>query len=338
MSNTLRRQWEIVKRIPRHPSRISTRELEAHLKDQGITVSMRTIQRDLHTLATIFSGLTSDGVKDEAGWFWTKDSEIHDFPTMNPPMAFAFHLMEALNVERFSPAVMQDVQPYFKRSNHILESLPQKNMRKYHDKFRIMPRSQPLIPAEIDSKVISVIYEALLDGKQFNGCYRRRDGKAVDYDIHPLGLVFRESVVYLVATLWDYQEVRQLALHRFSACTLLNRPATVPADFRLDTYIQSGAFEYKQGDGKPLKLVALFAQGAAYHLRETRLSEDQVIEETGDDEWVRVTASVLNTQQLRWWLLGFGAYVQVLEPLALREEFAGVSEEMRSLYESSTTA
>ena len=33
MSDTLRRQWEIVKHIPRHPHRTGTRELEAHLKD-----------------------------------------------------------------------------------------------------------------------------------------------------------------------------------------------------------------------------------------------------------------------------------------------------------------
>ncbi len=73
-------------------------------------------------------------------------------------------------------------------------------------------------------------------------------------------------------------------------------------------------------------------------MQETRLSEDQKIEDLGDHEWVRVTASVLNTQQLRWWLLGFGAYVQVLEPLELREEFSHVSEEMARLYEFSPTA
>ncbi len=88
-----------------------------------------------------------------------------------------------------------------------------------------------------------------------------------------------------------------------------------------------------KGDGQPVKLVALFARGAAHHLQETRPSEDQKIEDLGDHEWVRVTASVLNTQQLRWWLLGFGAYVQVLEPLELREEFSHVCEEMVKCYD-----
>jgi predicted DNA-binding transcriptional regulator YafY len=34
----------------------------------------------------------------------------------------------------------------------------------------------------------------------------------------------------------------------------------------------------------------------------------------------RVEATVADTGQLRWWLLGFGGRVEVQEPLGLREE------------------
>ena len=42
--------------------------------------------------------------------------------------------------------------------------------------------------------------------------------------------------------------------------------------------------------------------------------------EYGESDECRFTACVLNTGPLRWWLLGFGADVEVLGPKVLREE------------------
>jgi predicted DNA-binding transcriptional regulator YafY len=48
---------------------------------------------------------------------------------------------------------------------------------------------------------------------------------------------------------------------------------------------------------------------------------------------VLIEASVLDTPQLRWWLLGFGDAVEVVEPKSLRREFAEMSRAMASYYE-----
>ncbi len=39
-----------------------------------------------------------------------------------------------------------------------------------------------------------------------------------------------------------------------------------------------------------------------------------------DDDYFRLTATVDDTAQLRWWLLSFGSKVEVLEPAGRREE------------------
>lgn len=41
-----------------------------------------------------------------------------------------------------------------------------------------------------------------------------------------------------------------------------------------------------------------------------------------------VRATVADTTQLRWWLLGFGEKVEVLKPKRLREEFRAVSRKL----------
>lgn len=126
-------------------------------------------------------------------------------------------------------------------------------------------------------------------------------------------------MIYLVATLWDYQDIKQLALHRMVDVTPLDKEVTDIPGFDLQAYINSAAFHIPD-EGKPtIHLKVRFSPGAAAHLRETPLSEDQrLIEE--DDGDVLVSATVANTQQLRWWLLGLGDGAEVLSPKALRRE------------------
>lgn len=59
MSDTLLRQWNILRLIPRQPGKISTREIKNKLQSQGFDVHIRTIQRDLEKLSAIW-GLVCD--------------------------------------------------------------------------------------------------------------------------------------------------------------------------------------------------------------------------------------------------------------------------------------
>lgn len=62
-------------------------------------------------------------------------------------------------------------------------------------------------------------------------------------------------------------------------------------------------------------------------LTETPLEINQHISEFNDGTYI-LNASVKDTEQLRWWIRSFGAGIEVLEPLSLREEFA---KEVRTL-------
>jgi len=148
--------------------------------------------------------------------------------------------------------------------------------------------------------------------------------------VHPLALVLRGPALYLLATLDDFEDIRQLRVHRFLSAELLaDQPRRLPEGFDLDAYIRTGSFEYPEGD--PIPLVALFQRGAARHLQEAPLSADQRI--VDEDDWrVRLSATVNDTALLRWWLLGFGAGVEVLEPVALRAEMADTARRMAWRY------
>ncbi len=329
MSNGLLRQLTMSRCIPRFPGKIGTHQLKTTLLAEGFEVAQRSIQRDLNNLAKIFPALKSDGNRDAAGWYWERDAAIHDFPAIDPTMALTFKLAETFLSDLIPPTVMQLIQPYLDSSGQILASLGAPGYGVWPEKVCIIPRTQPLIPASIDPNVLKVIYEALLHENQFRGRYRRRYADEAEYDFHPLGLVFRGSVIYLVATVWDYQDPRHYALHRFTQCELLESRLSQPEGFSLDTYIETGTFQYTHG--KDIKITLLFSPDVAIHLQETPLSEDQQITQKHDGR-TQITATAKDSDQLRWWLLGFGDNVEVMRPKALREEFKATIRRMGGLY------
>ena len=87
----------------------------------------------------------------------------------------------------------------------------------------------------------------------------------------------------------------------------------------MDDYIASGAFGF--GGEETIRLKVIFKNPAGNHLYETPLSIDQVLK-AEDDHHLHLSATVIDTEQLRWWLLGFGENVEVLAPVKLRRNIA----------------
>jgi predicted DNA-binding transcriptional regulator YafY len=323
------RQLLMLQQIPRFPKKISARDLVSFLKEKGFDMSIRTIQRDLKEMAESFPDLRGDGRKDMQGWSWLRETTVHDIPNINESMAFSFHLAETFLAQLIPPSALQLLQPYFAHSKGILRH--SMGYAQWGRHVRILSRTQPLIPAGISQGVIEVVYESLFRQKQFRGRYRKRGGDDAEYVFHPLGIIFRESVIYLVATVWEYKNPLHFALHRFKQCEMMQEDAIAPENFDLDEFIASGTFEYAKPEGNKIRLVALFSAGAADHLAETPLSEDQVLNPKKDGR-VEVAATVMDSGQLRWWLLGFGDYVEVVKPKKLRMEFEKIANNLSAMY------
>jgi len=54
ISDTLMRQWQMLRLIPRHPLKVSTTDLKNKLADEGFETTQRTIQRDLMKLSDTY--------------------------------------------------------------------------------------------------------------------------------------------------------------------------------------------------------------------------------------------------------------------------------------------
>jgi predicted DNA-binding transcriptional regulator YafY len=147
--------------------------------------------------------------------------------------------------------------------------------------------------------------------------------------VHPLAIVQRGQLLYLVCLFADFADVRYLAIHRIVKAEMLFDTTRKPRNFSLDAYLSSGAMGFCIGD--EIQLEAIFSRQAGEHLYETPLHRKQTLEQLADGR-LRLIATIPNTKELQWWLLGLGDGVEVIAPAALRQQIKDTIQRMTLAY------
>lgn len=317
---TTARQWQILSQLERKRW-LGTQYINEQLQLMGFDVSIRTIQRDLNALAERFPIEKNNA--NPQGWRWREDAPMQSLPHMNLSQAVAFSMVKDNLTQLLPPAVLDELLPWFDLAKRQLKE--SKIANTWLDRVRILSANQPLIPPNVDNDAKEAIYEALFKNKQLSVKYKKRGvDEAVDYRLNPLAIVQRGVVIYLLATRDDADaNIRQFALHRFSQAVVSDSDAKGVADFDLDKYIETGAMGFnfplfnslktEQNQGKPTCDVHLiFEPIAGNGLLESQLSHDQQTWE--DEQGLHVTATLMLTSQLVWWLRGFGKGLRSVSP------------------------
>ncbi len=315
--DTLLRQWEILRCLPRHGNGMSAVQLQQFLHDRGFAVSKRQVLRDLELLSGIFPLLCNDKGQPY-GWRWG-DGAACDIPGITTAEALSLVLAEEAIQPFLPPALSRVMQPQFDLAKKKLQALgPEHPLSRWQDKIASVPPAMPLLPPTIDPEVLSNIQEAVLQEKQVEVDYRRLGADtAATILLHPLGLILRGNIMYLVASAYEYSDIRLYALHRISLLSICNDRSNSPAKFTMADYLEEGYGHFKSEENS-IKLEAEVSKELGQTLLETPLSLDQTMESTKDG--YLLAASVPNTWQLKWWILGQSDSLTVLAPQKLRED------------------
>jgi len=339
--STIMRQWEMLRllTVSRWDDKNLGRwdkasEITAKLNDLGYDIQVRSVQRDLLELSTVFPIELNDSNPRDYGWRWYKGQNLN-IQGMGSPEALAMCLVEKQLQQQFPVAMLESLQGIFNLARKSLDDLEKQNNNRakgWISKVRVVPTSQALMPPLLEHEIQSKIYSALLDNVQVLVKYKSAENfKEKEYELHPLGLIMRGPVSYLVATARDYEEPRLYALHRFIQATVLDKKSKVPKNFNLDSAIEAGLADFALQDGL-IQLELRCSEVVEFYLRETKLSKDQKITAV-EGEWSRLTATVNDTRQLRWWLLGQGSGLKVCAPKRLRDEIKSELKLSSKLYE-----
>ena len=312
---TAARHWEMLLMLPASQPGIKTAELESKLRDIGFIISRKTIQRDLVNLSTIFP-ITNDEEGKTFYWYWMPGFR-KQLPGYSVPEALSLQLIEDYMKPLLPQTIISVLESNFKLAREKLEALKTDNKSAtWLDKIRVVTPSMPQNPPAISSDVLEKVQNALINDTQLNVEYRKPQSDKTDrWDIHPLGMVQRGLVSYLVCTIFDYGDVRLIAVHRIEAAEALDKEVRRPEGFSLDDYINQGALHF--GGGENIKLEAIVHPYLLELLKESPLSEDMKIISKGDVH--KVKATVVNSWQLDWWIKSQGDYIEVLKPAFLRK-------------------
>jgi predicted DNA-binding transcriptional regulator YafY len=296
---------ELLRRIPRK-RKISAAQLHQQLKDAGFDKGIRTVQRQLETLSDHF-GIEIDKREKPYGYCWNNQSKGLSLPALNEQDSLLLTLAEDYLRNLLPANLMSSMEGFFDQAKYNLHSqYDSKNQgqreQEWLKKVRIISTTQPLLAPSINSDVFKQVSNALYANKWLTIDYENVSKERKTIKVMPLGLAQQGARLYLVCRYENYDNERSLALHRMKSAKASTLDFKRPEDFDLEKYDNDGRFGF--GEGQRIQLSFKISHKAGAHLLETPLSHDQQVKKLEQD--YQITAIVVDTEQLTWWLRGFG--------------------------------
>ena len=150
--------------------------------------------------------------------------------------------------------------------------------------------------------------------------------------VAPYGLLFNSGSIYLIGHSHKRNEIRHWKIDRMSGWTITNEKFQVPESFDLAEHVGSmfGAFKCDPGK-KPQRVRIRFYADYVKRIRENRWhSTERFIDQP--DGTVIMELELEEPSVMQSWLLGFGRFAEVLEPLELRELMLRETQQMSEFY------
>lgn len=320
---------------------ITAPKIHARLREErGICTSIKTVQRDLNFLAAC-QVVQPAASQSESAPRWTAIAGArHALAEPAKPILSGAELKSA--------RVALGIVTLFEQASHLLHQAALDDLREQYESSkalltRVLPHEGrwlgkvvtgtqhlQLLQAPINSEILRAVQLALLGNYQLQVRYFAvTQQKENDYTIHPLGLSYQDSSIYLVCHFDGEEKIRCLPLHRFrSVKPLESRQTLIPKAFDIQNHIQRILVEPEFVN---LKLRINNNLRRRLDATETPLAAEQKITPLGN-EWHLLECQIQYTQGLEWWILSHGATVEVLEPASLRASVARSAATMASFY------
>ena len=242
--DTIVRHWKLMKALPTEPRWVTVAQLCAALQDDGITVSRRTVERDLRKLSAV-PGIPifcreGDGIDH---WAWMRDGQSQFTPKPDLGQAMLLVMARRYMEPLLAPVLMQALAPTFTAAERALTVAKGRRTTHWSSKIGAVPPTRPLDRPRVPTHRPDVLVEALLGDRKVHLAYQigREDES---FTVNPYALIQREFVTYLLATCDPHRDVRALALHRMRGPSIVNTPAIRVPGFDLSAYIAAGFEEF----------------------------------------------------------------------------------------------
>jgi proteasome accessory factor B len=179
-------------------------------------------------------------------------------------------------------------------------------------------------------RVLETITRAWADRRRILIRYRAASGDATEREICPyfLEVSRSEPASYVIA--WDELRgaLRTFKLERIVGAEMLEATYAIPASFDPYTHLASA---WGVMDDAEVEVRLRFTPAVASRVKESVWHHSQQVRDLSDGG-CEVTMRVGGTREMRSWVLGWGAEVEVLAPQHLRDELREHAWRMQAMY------
>ncbi|MBE1442401.1 helix-turn-helix transcriptional regulator [Paenibacillus sp. OAS669] len=196
-------------------------------------------------------------------------------------------------------------------------------------------------PSGEDVPLLHLVQEAVWEGRQLHMDYvsESRSGYRT---VHPLGLVVKGTLWYLVALPADSNasdpqnmktvEPRTYRISRIRAAEMLSAPAVRPEGFQLASYWEQSVNRFR-ADLPTYPARARVHEEARARLEQTRYVRIQAWSEPSPDGWYEAELAFNTLESAVGIILGFGARLLILEPAELRQAVVAGAQAIMTMYD-----
>jgi predicted DNA-binding transcriptional regulator YafY len=307
----LARQWRLIQLLARRRYGAGLDELAAELE-----CHKRTVYRDLDALQ--FAGFPVTSEKRDGRVFYRviEGFELGEAPfTPDELMALAFSedLLRGLAGTVFHDSIQSALAKIRASLGPELTTF----LARLHDAFRVLPGPHKRYSEASDT--IRALNEAVLERRSVRIEYTTgRTGETSERDLDPYRVWYRSGGLYVIGHDHKSGEVRTFAVDRIARATLQGAHFEVPEGFDFEARTAS-AFGVV---AEPAEAVCIrFAARWALYVQEHEWHPSQQLAKT-EDGGVELRMQVGLGEELRGWVLRFGAGAEVLAPDSLRADVA----------------
>lgn len=193
----------------------------------------------------------------------------------------------------------------------------------------IIPYSRVKLSDDI-ADIQGKLYEAILNKNEIILTYKSNKGMVTKRRVQPFKLFVYKGEFYLIAKCLLKNDIRYFKITRIEK--LIVTGFKFHSDFDVNTYL-SEAKENNLGifDGKQYELKLLIHPPMANTISERIWVDNQVIEELEDGS-ILFEATMKGGPEIISWILSMRSYVEVIEPLSLKEELIEELEKIKNYY------
>ena len=187
----------------------------------------------------------------------------------------------------------------------------------------------PVKPHAAYRGLIDLVNQAVSQRRRLDMTYRAmRDRSETRRRVAPYRLLFFDGAFYVIGHCGLRQDIRVFALDRIRRLDLTEEAFDPPADVILDDFLKSSFGVFL---GPPATVRVRFAPEAAGYLTEKIWHASQKLRPQKDGA-VIFEAQVAGTDEIKRWILTWGARAEVLAPESLREEVRREAEALARNY------